>query len=119
MPDAAILQPGILKHQIVISAPSTTRDPHGQLNAQWAPVLTTRAAILSTASASFKWSFSNNVLAANSTACIVIRFPAIDVVPGQQIQFEDETYEVQAVDDVQHRHRILNIACVGLDIGSS
>jgi SPP1 family predicted phage head-tail adaptor len=59
------------------------------------------------------------VLAANSTACIVIRFPAIDVVPGQQIQFEDETYEVQAVDDVQHRHRILNIACVGLDIGSS
>jgi SPP1 family predicted phage head-tail adaptor len=119
--DAAIVQPGTLKHLITISQPSQTRDSAGQLNSEWTPLLTTRAAILSTASQSFRWSFTNNALAANSTSCIVIRYPgaAIDIVPGLQIQFEDETFEVQAVDDVQHRHRVINLACVGLDVGSS
>ena len=117
--DPCVIQPGLLKHSITISEPATARDQAGQLNASWSPLLTTRAAILSTASMSFKLSFSNNALAANSTACIVIRFPVVDVVPGLQISFEDEVFEIQAVDDVQHRHRILNLACVGLDIGSS
>jgi SPP1 family predicted phage head-tail adaptor len=66
-------------------------------------------------------SFSGNALAANATDLITIRYPGdyVDVVPGQQIQWGKQTYEISAVDDIQRRHRILNIAVVGLDIGSN
>jgi hypothetical protein len=35
------------------------------------------------------------------------------------VTFGDETYVVDATDDVQRRHRVLNLACTGLDVGSS
>jgi SPP1 family predicted phage head-tail adaptor len=117
--DPCVIQPGTLKHIVSISAPSTTRDTAGQLNAEWSSLLTTRAAILSTASFSFKFSFAGNALASNATDLIQIRYPAVNVEPGMQVAFGDEQYIVNAVDDVQRRHRVLNMACTGLDISSS
>ena len=119
MADSLYIQPGTLRHIVTIQASDTARDAAGQLNASWTPLLITRAAILSTASNSFRLSFSGNALASNSTALIQIRYPAVDVVPGQQVTFGDETYVVDATDDVQRRHRVLNLACTGLDVGSS
>lgn len=104
---------------MTIQAPSTSRDGAGQLNASWTPLLTTRAAILSTASNSFRFSFSGNALAANATDLFVLRYPNVSVVPGQQVVFGDQTYEITAVDDVQRRHRVLNLAVLGLDTGSA
>jgi head-tail adaptor len=117
--DACQIQPGTLKHSITIQEPSTSRDPAGQLNASWTTLLTTRAAILSTASNSFRFSFSDNALAANATDLIQMRWPSVAIVPGQQVVFGDQVYEVAAVDDVQRRHRVLNLAVVGLDTGSA
>ena len=117
--DGTILQPGTLRHQITIQAPSSMRDAAGQLNASWTTALTTRASIQSTASSTFKFSFQNNVLASNATDLITIRYPAVKIVPGMQVLCGDNTYTIQAVDDVLHRHRVLHMAVVGMDSGSS
>jgi SPP1 family predicted phage head-tail adaptor len=118
--DACQIQPGTLKHSITIQEPSTVRDSAGQLNASWTPLLTIRAAILSTASNSFRFSFSGNALASNATDLIQIRYPgeAVSIVPGQQVTFGDQVYEITATDNVQRRNRVLNLAVVGLDTGS-
>jgi hypothetical protein len=47
-----------------------------------------------------------------------MRYPAVDIVPGMQVVWGDQAYLVQDVDDVQRRHRVLVLACVGVDVGS-
>jgi SPP1 family predicted phage head-tail adaptor len=117
--DPTILAAGRLRHAITIQAPSSTRDTAGQLGATWSTVLTTRAAIESTASLTFKFSFQNSTLAANATDCITIRYPAVTVAPGMQVIFGDQVYTIQDVDDVQRRHKVLILACIGIDTASS
>lgn len=119
MQDPCVIQPGSLRHQVTINAPSNARDASGQIGSTWTAVLTTRAKIESTASLTFKWSFQNSTLAANATDCITIRYPSVLVAPGFQIVWGDELYLVQDVDDIQRRHRVLVLACVGVDIASS
>jgi SPP1 family predicted phage head-tail adaptor len=113
-----MINPGTLRHSITIQKKSLTRDGYGQPGATWAPVLTTRASITSTASLTFKFSFQNNDIASNATDCITLRYPMVEVLPGMQVVFGDQTYTITAVDDVQRRHRVLVLACVGLDTGS-
>ena len=110
---------GSLRHNITINAPSAIRDASGQPGTTWTAVLTTRAKIESTSSLTFKWSFQNSTLASNATDCITIRYPSVLVAPGFQIVWGDELYLVQDVDDIQRRHRVLVLACVGVDIASS
>jgi SPP1 family predicted phage head-tail adaptor len=116
--DPLHIEAGTLRHSITIQAQSTVRDAAGQLNSTWSPVLTTRAQIEGTSSLTFKFAFENNALAANTTECITIRYPAVDVTPGMQVIWGDQTYTIQAVDDVLHRHRVLHLACVGISTGS-
>jgi len=116
--DPLVIRPGDLRHNISIQAPSTTRDAAGQLNSAWTTVLSTWAQIEGTSSLTFKFSFQNNVIAADTTDCITIRYPSVDVTPGMQIVWNDQTYTIQAVDDVLRRHRVLHIAVVGIDTGS-
>lgn len=120
MPTPLYIPAGSLRHIVTIQAPSATRDTAGQPNATWTDLLTTRASIGSTASQSFRFSFQGNVLAANATDLIIIRYPGEDVVikPGMQVIYGDQVYVINAVDDVQRRHRKLALACVGQDIGS-
>jgi head-tail adaptor len=116
--DPTIFQPGELRHNITIQSPSTTRDASGQTGSTWTTVLETRASIESTSSLTFKWSFQNSVLAASVSDCLKMRYPAVDIVPGMQVVWGDQAYLVQDVDDVQRRHRVLVLACVGVDVGS-
>lgn len=118
MRDPCIINPGILRHSITIQAPSTVRDASGQPGKTWNDVLSTRACIESTSSNSFKFSFQNNTLAANTSDCLTIRYPSVNIEPGMRVLFGDQTYNIQAVDDLQRRHRVLRLACVGIDTGS-
>jgi SPP1 family predicted phage head-tail adaptor len=118
MLDLCILHAGELKHAITINAPSATRDASGQPGSTWSLVLTTRAKIESTSSQTFKLSFQNSTLASDTTDCITIRYSAVDIAPGYQILFGDETYTITAVDDIQRRHRVLVMACTSVDVGS-
>jgi head-tail adaptor len=119
--DPLILQPGELRHSVVIQAASTVGDAAGQPVSTWTAVLTTRAKIEGTNSRTFKESFSNNALASQSTDLITIRWPGsgIDLKPGMRVLFGDNTYLVQAVDNVLRRNRKVLLACIGVDEDSN
>jgi SPP1 family predicted phage head-tail adaptor len=116
--DPLAIPAGRLRYQVTIQAKSIARDAYGQPGATWTPVLTTRAAIESTSSNTFRFSFQNLSVAATTTDCITIRYPAVDIKPGMQVVFGDQTYTITAVDDLQRRHRVLVLACEGIDTGS-
>jgi len=116
--DPTIIKAGTLRHQITIHAPSPSRDAYGQLGSVWSPVLTTRASIEGTSSLTFKFSFQNSTLAANATDCITMRYPSVNIAPGMQVVFGDQLYLIQDADDINRRHRVLVLACVGVDTGS-
>jgi SPP1 family predicted phage head-tail adaptor len=122
--DPTQIQAGTLRHVIEIQSQSTSRDELGQLNSTWTTILTTRAAIENTTSQTFKYTFQNNVLASNATDCITMRFPYIgttplNVTPGMRVTWRDQTYTIQAVDNVQRRDRVLILAVVGISTGSN
>jgi head-tail adaptor len=124
MPDALYIAPGELRHSIQIQAAPDglgQRDSAGQPIDAWNAVLTTRAKIEGTNSRTFKESFSNNALASQSTDCITIRWPgaAITIEPGQRVIFGDNTFLIQAVDNVLRRNRKLVLACIGIDTDSN
>ena len=114
---AYMIDPGELRHSIQIQAASSTRDTAGQPVSTWNLVLTTRAKIENTNSRTFKESFAANALASQSTDVITIRWPgaAIDLLPGMRVLFGDNTYLVQAVDNVQRRNRKVTLACMAID----
>ena len=117
--DPTQLAAGRLRHSITIQKPSSTRDSAGQPGVTWSTVLATHAAIEGTSSLTFKFSFQNSTLAANATDCITIRYPAVAIAPGMRVLFGDNAYTIQDVDDVNRRHRVLILACVGVDTVSS
>ena len=115
--DPLYIDAGSLRHSIQIQAPSSTRDAVGQPVSTWNVVLTTRAKIENTNSRTFKESFSNNALASQSTDVLTIRWPgaAVDLKPDMRVIFGDNTYLVQAVDNVLRRNRKVVLACVVID----
>ena len=117
--DPCTIEPGDLRHFIQIQAPGTTRDATGQLNQTWTTVLSTFAAVKSTASLSFKFAFQGNVLASDSTDLITIRYPAVNIKPGYQVLAGSQTYVINAVDDTLRKHRVLQMAVVGQSVSSN
>jgi head-tail adaptor len=116
------IDPGALRHSIVIQKPNpANRDAGGQIVDQWDNLLTTRAQIESTSSQSYRESFSSNSLAAQSTDCITLRWPGPGIIlkPGMRVLFGDNTYLVQAVDNVQHRNHKIRLACLSIDSDSN
>lgn len=115
--DPLIIDPGTLRHSISIQAATTTRDAAGQPSATWANVLTTRASIESTTTIAYKSSFSGNALASEATDVVTLRWPGPDVIiePSQRMIFQDNTYLIQAVDNVKRRNRVLRLACMVID----
>ena len=119
--DPLYIQAGELRHSIQIQQASATRDAVGQPVSTWNVVLNTRAKIENTNSRTFKESFSNNALASQSTDCITIRWPGptIDLAPGMRVIFGDNTFLVQAVDNVLRRNRKVVLACIGINEDSN
>jgi len=115
MPDPLIIQAGTLRHLISILAPSSTRDAAGQPISTWTTVLTTRASIVNSTPGAYKQPFAGNILAAESTDFITLRYPAVDIQPGMRVAFGDNLYIIQAVDNVQRRNRVLILAAMVLD----
>jgi hypothetical protein len=121
--DPLSIEPGDLRHSITIQAQnSAERDPAGQpIPGDWTTILTTMASIESTTSASYKQQFQNNALAAQSTDLITIRWPgtSVTVAPGQRVVFGNDTFLIQAVDNVLRRNRKLRLACLIIDSNSN
>ena len=123
-PDPLVINPGELRHKIQIQkapAGAGDRDSAGQVVATWNVVLSTYAAIDGTNSHTFRDSFMNNALASQSTDAITIRWPgaAIEIRPGMRVVFGDNTFLIQAVDNVQRRNRKVVLACIGISEDSN
>jgi head-tail adaptor len=119
--DPCQINAGDLRHSITINQQVGTRDAAGQPNSSWTALLTTRAAITSTNSQTFKFSFQGNALASASTDLLTIRYPGSSVVliPGMQIVYGTELYTLNAIDNVQRRNRVLNLACTSIGTTSA
>ena len=115
------LDPGSLRHSVQIQKPTDTRDASGQPVSTWAVVLTTRASIENTNSRTFKESFSNNTLESTSTDVLTIRWPgvAITIQPGMRVIFGDNTFLIQAVDNVLRRNKKVTLACIQISADSN
>lgn len=121
MPDPLYIQPGELRHKVQIQQATDTRDAAGQPVAVWAVVLNTRAKIDGPSGKTYKESFANNALSSQSSDFITIRWPgaSITIEPGMRVIFGDNTYLIQAVDNVLHRNRKVNLACIMIDEDSN
>jgi SPP1 family predicted phage head-tail adaptor len=121
MAEPWIIAAGELRHKIQIQKPSATRDDAGQPIPIWDLLLKTRAKIENTNSRTFRESFSANALSSTSTDVITIRWPgaAVTIAPGMRVQFGDNFFLIQAVDNVLRRNRKVVLACIGVDSDSN
>lgn len=112
-----LLPAGDLRHSVTIQEPSTTRDDAGQPVSTWTNVLTTRAKIESTTSNAYKELVQDGAIASQATDVFTLRWPgiAIDLKPGMRIQYGDNLYLVQAVDNVLRRNRVVKLFTMAID----
>lgn len=115
--DPLYILPGDLRHKVTIQAPSTTRDAAGQPVSTWTDVLTTRAKIEGTTSTTYKELVKDGAIASQATDVFTLRWPgsSIDLKPGMRVVFGDNTYLVQAVDNILRRNRIVKLFCMAID----
>jgi SPP1 family predicted phage head-tail adaptor len=111
------INPGELRHSITIQKQNSTVDGFGEPVSTWETVTSLHAKIENTGSAAYKQSFSGNALASQSTDLITTRWagPTINIEPGMRIVFGDNTYTIQAVDNVLRRNRVIRMACLVID----
>jgi head-tail adaptor len=119
--DPLLIDPGELRHQVQIQKASATRDAAGQPISTWDVVLTAYAKIDGPAGRGYRESFANNVLSSEASDFITIRWPglSITVAPGMRVIFGNNTYLIQAVDNVLHRNRKVNLACIQVNEDSN
>jgi SPP1 family predicted phage head-tail adaptor len=115
--DPLYLLAGDLRHKIVIQKPSTTRDDAGQPVSTWTTVLTTRAKIESTTSPAYKSLVQGDAISSQATDVFTLRWPgsSIDLAPGMRVQFGDNLYLVQAVDNILRRDRVVKLFTLAID----
>lgn len=117
------IAPGELRHLIQIQQSSMQGDDRGQsVNAaSWTTVYTAHAKIEGTTSRTFRERFSDNSMVSQATDVITIRWPgdSIDIKTGMRVIFGDNTFLIQAVDNVLRRNRKVVLACVQISSDSN
>lgn len=115
--DQLQIQAGDLRHAVTITEASTTRDAAGQPVSTWTTVLATRAKIESTTTLNYKERIRDGVTSSQSTDLITIRWPGANVaiMSGMRVEFGDNTFLVQAVDNVLRRNRLVRLYCQVID----
>lgn len=120
--DPCVLNPGELRHRIQILRPEPTPgDTFGQRNTSWTQIHQTWAKIEGIGSAAYKRAFKDNALASQSTDIVTIRWPgaAITIKAGMRVIFGSNVFLIQAVDNIQHRNRVVLLACMQVDSDSN
>ena len=116
-----LLAAGDLRHSITIQQPSTTRDVAGQPVSTWTNVLTTRAKIEGTTSNTYKELVADGAIASQATDVFTLRWPgsSIDLKPGMRVQFGDNIYLIQALDNILRRNRVVKLFCMAIAADSN
>lgn len=108
MIDPLALQAGTLRHTINLQSPTIVQDAAGQPQQMWASSLTTRASITSLSGREL---FSAQQYIAEATHRITMRYSPL-VRAKMRIVFGGTLYRIEAVNDVDMRHRRLDLLCV-------
>lgn len=114
------LNPGDLRHRIVIQRQSTAQDANGDPTSTWSDVWPCWAAISTPTAREMYQTGQAGQFVAQVTKLIKIRWPgaAIVIVGGMRVLYRDRTFAVQTVENVQERNRVMNLTCVEVNGGA-
>ena len=112
------LNAGDLRHSITIQAPSTTGDALGSSGQTWTDILSTRASIQAVTQRELT---QDGQTVAQVTHVIKIRYPGsqFQIQSGQRACCGSLVFNIQTVENVLLRNRVIKLLCVAIDATSS
>ena len=110
--DPLALPAGSLCHSVIVERVSTVQDDAGQPVANWLPVRTTRASIEAVTGREV---FHNQQLASQLTHTIKMRWSPVVIAPGMRVRFGIKLYEIQSVENVSERNRVLKLLTLAIN----
>ena len=116
--DPLYLPAGSLRAAITIEAPSVVGDAFGASGGTWTPILSTRAAVQSITQRELT---QDAQTVAQVTHLIKIRYPgsSIKIKSGQRIRCGTLIYNIQTVENVLLKNRVIKLLCVAIDATAS
>lgn len=108
------LPPGSLRDQITIQAKGNQQDSFGAQAETWNTVLTTMAKI---DTLNIREGYQPGQFVAEATHTISMRWPgaSIAIAGGMRIVTGARKFEIQSIENVQQRNRVLNLKCLELN----
>lgn len=115
--DPLVLNPGDLRHSITIEAPSVAGDAFGSGGGTWQAILNTRASIQAITQRELT---QDSQTVAQVTHIIKIRYPGatVSIMAGCRVLQGTAIYQVQTVENVQNRNRVVKMMCLAIDASS-
>jgi head-tail adaptor len=114
--DPLFLPAGSLRHAITIKSESLTgqQDEAGQpLDSSWTSVLTTRASIdVAKQSETYQ---SGMGFTSQVTHVVKLRWTPLSIAPGMRVYFGSKVFQVQTVENVQGRNRVIKLQVLALN----
>lgn len=112
--DPLAIPSGAMRSQVEIQQQAPTPDSAGQPQAAWTTMWTTPAAI---STLSMREVYQTAQFAAQVTHRITVRWPgnSIAIVGGQRVAFGSRIFQVQTVENVQERNRVLHLLCLEIN----
>ena len=112
--DPLVINPGELRHAIQIQQQTATQSASGEPQSTWNTVLATSAKI---ATASSREVYRAAQFTEQVTHVVTIRWPGpgVSILGGQQVVFGSRVFELQTVENVQERNRVLLLHCLEIN----
>lgn len=115
--DPLLLQPGSLRASITIEAPSVSGDAFGSGGGTWDAILNTRASIQAISQRELT---QDAQTVAQVSHVIKIRYPGatVAITAGCRVLSGTAVYNIQTVENVLNRNRVIKLLCVAIDASS-
>ena len=112
MPQPLAINPGSLRHSVTIQSSSSGMGENGLPSTAWTDVLTTRASI---SAVSGKELYAAQQVTSQVTHTVTMRWTPITISPGMRILFGDHICQIQTVDNVEERNRVLKLMVLAIN----
>jgi SPP1 family predicted phage head-tail adaptor len=108
------IPPGALRYQISLQKQASAQDSFGGESTSWTTVLTVMAAMMDI---NAREGYQPGQFVAEVTHRISIHWPGPDiaVAGGMRVLFGSRVFQIQAVENVQERNRVLHLKCLELN----
>jgi SPP1 family predicted phage head-tail adaptor len=113
--DALTIKPGQLNRPVTIRRQSGTADTFGQIADTWTDYRKCWAGV---DLVRMEEAFGSNQLTSHKQVIWTARWSRLQILPGMRLISGSETYEIQAVNNVERRNRVTHMLCIILNAGS-